>query len=279
MKPRAILAPNASPMTMAGTITYLVGADHVAILDPGSADPRHLAAIAAAVGDADSATILLTHDHPDHATGARELAELLGAPAGGRTGSGTGAPAAGPRVAPRGSRAAGLAVPVRTLADGTLADGDAVPTDHGDLTVVATPGHCPDHAAFHWPAAAAVFCGDLMMGGLDTAVVAAPEGDVGAYLESLERLRALRPSVIYPAHGPPFTDPDGDIDRYVRHRREREAQVLAAVAAGARTADAITDRVYGDSIDPRLRDFARAAVVAYLRHLRETGRLPDDVSV
>jgi glyoxylase-like metal-dependent hydrolase (beta-lactamase superfamily II) len=263
MKPRAILAPNASPMTMAGTITYLVGAEHVAILDPGSADPAHLAAVAAAVGDADSATILLTHDHPDHATGARELAELLGAR--------TGAAAARP-----GAR---LAAPVRTLADGTLADGDVVPTDHGDLVVVATPGHCPDHAAFHWPAAAAVFCGDLMMGGIDTAVVAAPEGDVGAYLVSLERLRALRPSVIYPAHGPAFRDPDADIDRYVRHRREREAQVLAAVAAGARTADAITDRVYGDSIDPRLRDFARAAVVAYLRHLRETGRLPDDVSV
>jgi glyoxylase-like metal-dependent hydrolase (beta-lactamase superfamily II) len=270
MKPRAILAPNASPMTMAGTITYLVGIEHVAILDPGSADPAHLTAIAAAVGDAASATILLTHDHPDHATGAHELAELLGA----RTG-----PSISHAAAPPDAPANAPHAPVRTLADGTLADGDVVATDHGDLIAVATPGHCPDHVAFHWPAAAALFSGDPMMGGLDTAVVAAPEGDVGAYLVSLERLRALRPSVIYPAHGPPFTDPHADLDRYVRHRREREAQVLGAVAAGARTADAITDRVYGDSIDPRLRDFARAAVLAYLRHLRETGRLPDDVSV
>jgi glyoxylase-like metal-dependent hydrolase (beta-lactamase superfamily II) len=111
------------------------------------------------------------------------------------------------------------------------------------------------------------------MGGLDTAVVAAPDGDLGAYLDSLERLRSLHLSVIYPAHGPPFTDPDRALDRYVQHRRDRLEQVLAAVEAGDRDANSITDRIYGDSMDPGLRPFALAAVEAYLAYLRATERM------
>jgi glyoxylase-like metal-dependent hydrolase (beta-lactamase superfamily II) len=245
--PRSILAPNASPMTMAGTVTYLVGHDEVAVIDPGSAAESHLAAVGEAVRGARSVTILLTHDHPDHSTGALDLARRLNAD-------------------------------VRSLADRSLHDGAVVATDHGALVVLATPGHCPDHVAFHWPAASAIFCGDLMMGGLDTAVVAAPEGSVGAYLQSLERLRRLSPETIYPSHGPPFTDPSDAIERYVRHRAEREEQVLAAVRAGARTPSRIADHVYGDSLDPRLRGFALGAIEAYLQHLHETDRLPDGVS-
>jgi glyoxylase-like metal-dependent hydrolase (beta-lactamase superfamily II) len=242
-QPRAILAPNASPMTMDGTITYIVGDDVLAIIDPGSAAESHLDAITSAAAGARSAAILLTHDHPDHSTGAIDLSRRLDAP-------------------------------VRTLADGSLRDGDVVPTDAGELVALATPGHSADHAAFHWPAAGAVFCGDLMMGGLDTAVVAAPEGSIGAYLASLERLRALRPATIYPSHGPPFADPAAALDRYVRHRTEREAQVLAALEAGARSTEEITNAVYGDALDPRLRGFAFAAVEAYVEYLRETNRLP-----
>jgi glyoxylase-like metal-dependent hydrolase (beta-lactamase superfamily II) len=244
--PRSILAPNASPMTRDGTISHVVGRRRAAIIDPGSAASAHLEALAAAVSDAVAVTILLTHNHPDHSAGALDLARELGAP-------------------------------VLALGAGTLRAGQAVDTDDGDLVAVATPGHTPDHAAFHWPDAAAVFCGDLMMGGLDTAVVAAPEGDVGAYLSSLEKLRELRPRVIYPAHGPPFTEPDEAIDRYVAHRRQRERQVLDALAAGARQLDEITTAVYGDDLEPGLRGFALAAVRAYLAHLRSAGRLPDDV--
>jgi glyoxylase-like metal-dependent hydrolase (beta-lactamase superfamily II) len=241
-EPRSILAPNASPMTMGGTITYLVGERQVAIIDPGSAAVSHLDAILTAAGDADAATILVTHDHPDHAAGAPELAALLDAP-------------------------------VLAPGDGSLRDHQVVPTDHGELVALDTPGHAPHHASLHWPAADAIFCGDLMMGGIDTAVVAAPEGDVGAYLDSLERLRALAPRTIYPAHGPAFTDPLAALDRYVRHRAERQEQVLAAVHAGARTAGEIADRVYGAALEPALRSFALAAVRAYVQHLRATGRL------
>lgn len=247
LRPRTFLAPNASAMTMGGTLSYVVGRSKAVVIDPGSADASHVDAIAAGLEGAETVRILLTHDHPDHATGARQLAR---------------------RVDAR----------VFAVAAGTLRNGAAVPTDEGDLITIFTPGHAPDHAAFHWPAAEAVFCGDLMMGGSDTTVVAAPEGDLGAYLDSLERLRSLRPRTIYPAHGPEFTEPDAAIDRYVAHRRERERQVLAAIGDGVRDLEGITDRIYGEDLDAELRPLAVGAVQAYVAHLIATDRFPDDVT-
>lgn len=222
-------------MTLQGTITYVVGRRHLAIIDPGSADPGHLDALSAAAADAERAIVIVTHDHPDHSSGATELAQRTGA---------------------------------ALLGGGLAGDGVTVDTDEGVLVVVRTPGHTPDHIALHWPAADAIFCGDLMMGGLDTTVIAAPEGDLEQYLESLERIRQLRPRIVYPAHGPAFTDPDAAIDAYVRHREERLAQVRAALEAGAQDTISMTDLIYGPSLDPGLRPFAEAAVDAYLAYLR-----------
>lgn len=234
-------------MTMAGTVTYIVGRDRAVVIDPGSTAPAHLDAIAAALPPEATVRILLTHGHPDHSDGARELARRLDAR-------------------------------VFSLGTGTLRDGSVVPTDEGDLIALATPGHALDHLAFHWPAAAAVFCGDLMMGGLDTALVAAPDGDLGQYLASLERLRSLTPETIYPAHGPAFTDAAAAIGRYLEHRAERERQVLAAIAGGARDVRQITEVVYGHFLDPALRTYAEGAVRAYVAHLVATDRVPDEVS-
>ena len=277
LRPRSFLAPNASPMTMDGTITYVVGRGIVAIIDPGSADPSHLDTLAGVAGEARRAVIIVTHDHPDHSTGALELAERTGAALlGGHAGRESGRGTAGVRKPGPGSdtgsvrKSTGGAA--RAAGGGLLADGASVETDEGKLVIVRTPGHAPDHISLHWPAASAIFCGDLMMGGSDTAVVAAPEGELGAYLDSLERLRSLDASVIYPAHGPPFTDPDEAIDRYVEHRQDRLRQVQAALDAGARDVGKITDQLYGESLESGLRPFAEAAVEAYLAYLRATGR-------
>lgn len=257
-------------MTLEGTITYVVGRRRIAIIDPGSTDPAHLDALAAAAAEAERSVVLVTHDHPDHNTGALELAERTGAPLlGGHAGRSGGARAGNekadsPRRAPRDRKGSAP----RAAGGGLLADGMRIDTDDGELVVVRTPGHSPDHIALHWPDASAIFCGDLMMGGLDTAVVAAPEGDIGDYMRSLERLRELRPKVIYPAHGPAFTDPDEAIARYIRHRQERLAQVADALDAGYEDANSITDRIYGPSLDTALRPFAEAAVEAYVAHLR-----------
>lgn len=236
------LAPNPSPLTLDGTRTYVVGRGEAAVIDPGPADDRHLRTLARELADATSIVLLLTHGHPDHAAAAHALA--------GR-----------------------LASPVLRLADGSLVDGQSIPTDAGELVAVSTPGHTPDHAAFHWPAAEAVFCGDLMLGGLDSALVAPPEGDLGAYLESLERVRTLRPRVLLPSHGPPFTDPPAALDRYRRHRQERLAQVLAALADRVAPEEELVGRVYGAELEPRLWPAARAALRAYLHHLESQGRV------
>ncbi len=243
--PRVLRAPNPSPLTLDGTRTYLVGTRRVAVLDPGPLLPAHLDAVAAAVGahaGARAVAILVTHDHPDHAPAAAPLAERLGAP-------------------------------VRSLAGGTLRPGVAVETDAGALVAIATPGHAPDHVAFHWPEADAVFCGDLMLGGEASTLVAPPDGDLTEYLASLERLRALAPKVIYPTHGEPFTDPAAAIAAYLRHREERLAQVLAALAPGEATDNTVVMRVYGAALDPRLRAAATGATRAYLAHLQRLGRV------
>lgn len=283
---RQIIAPNPSPMTLDGTRTFVVGRERVAVIDPGPDDSAHTAAIAEAVGAAE-ATVLLTHMHPDHAAGAAALASRLGCA-------------------------------VRSIAAGTLRGCDVCETDAGVLIALHLPGHTPDHTCFRWViddgdapaepdrplaragrsrsqvagraggiahrrraddrAGGAVFCGDLMMGGLDTTLVASPEGDLGDYVDSLARLRALRPRVIYPAHGPPFTDPDSAIDRYIEHRREREARVLQALEARPLAEDMLVDAVYGAEVGPALRNAARGAMRAYLDHMYERGlvlRLPN----
>ncbi len=240
--PRRLRAPNPSPLTLDGTWTHLVGAHRVAVVDPGPDLPAHVDAIVDAVGGGRVAAILLTHLHPDHAGAAPNLSRRTGAP-------------------------------VRCFGHGTLAEGDVVETDQGPLTTLATPGHTADHAAFHWPAASAVFCGDLMLGGQDSALVAPPDGDLGRYLASLRRLRALEPSVIYPAHGEPFEDPRAALDRYVEHRSERLRQALDALAAGPAGLDTLVDRVYGPALAPGLRAAAAGAMRAYLDHLCSEGRV------
>ena len=244
---RERIAPNASPMTLDGTRTYAVGVQRVAVIDPGPAHPAHLEGIVADAAPGRIVAILLTHIHPDHAAGADPLSRATGAP-------------------------------VLSRAAGTLEPGRRIATDAGDLIAVATPGHTPDHVAFHWPAQDTVFCGDLMMGGLDTALVASPEGDLGDYLASLALLRSLDPRIVLPAHGPAFTEPQVAIGRYITHRRERQGQVLAAIDAGAADVASIVEHVYGASLDPALREAAEAAVEAYIAHLLGHGRLDRDAT-
>ncbi|HEY0673821.1 MAG TPA: MBL fold metallo-hydrolase [Longimicrobiales bacterium] len=232
---RCILADNASPMTLDGTRTYIIGHRQVAVIDPGPNLPAHIDAVAAAIGDGVAVTVLVTHAHPDHSDGAQTLAARFD-------------------TAPR-----------------RVIEGTEIETDAGTLRAIATPGHTPDHFVFHLPARAAVFCGDMMMGGLDTALVALPEGDLQAYLTSLEKIRALQCTTIYPAHGEPFTDPDAAIERYVRHRLERVQQVTNALQAGPARAEDLVDRIYGRELDPRLRVYAADAVLAYLAYLQNGG--------
>jgi glyoxylase-like metal-dependent hydrolase (beta-lactamase superfamily II) len=218
-------------MTLDGTQTYVVGRIHVAVIDPGPLLQTHINAVAATVGDRVNASVMVTHAHPDHDEAAVAIASKLGAD-------------------------------VRTPADG-----ETIETDAGDVTAIATPGHTPDHMCFLLDSEGALFCGDLMMGGLDTALVAPPEGNLADYLSSLERVRELAPDVIYPAHGPVITDPQDAVERYVQHRMQRVAQVENALRPGPRDANGLVELIYGAELNQDLRFYATSAVEAYLQYL------------
>lgn len=252
---QTLLAPNPSPMTLDGTRTFIVGRERAAVIDPGPDDAAHREMIVRALEGRAPAVILLTHAHPDHADGAGPLAARTGAPV-------------------RMARGGMARVPGVT---DWLRDGEQIATDAGVLHAVATPGHAPEHVCFLWtdgPAEhdRALLAGDMFMGGANTTLVASPEGDLTQYLASLDRLRALRPGVLHPAHGPPIVDGMDAIERYRAHRAERIAQVVRALRQGTAAPAELIDRVYGDELHPALRGAAEGSLRAILAYLTDTGR-------
>jgi glyoxylase-like metal-dependent hydrolase (beta-lactamase superfamily II) len=246
-----VLAPNPGPMTLEGTNTWVIGepgSGGAVVVDPGPADEGHLRQVAALAteGGRRVRQILLTHGHPDHSAGAGRLAELTGAP-------------------------------VRA-AEG-LGPGDVVTGAGCDIEVVATPGHSADSVSFLIPADGVLLTGDTVLGRGTTVI--ADDGRLSDYLDSLDRLRALADSAgltaLLPGHGPVVPDPVATLDYYIAHRRQRLAEVTAALDAGDRTPDEIVARVYVD-VDRALWPFAQWSVRAALGYLAERGELPPDVS-
>ncbi|MEE1930258.1 MBL fold metallo-hydrolase [Streptomyces sp. TRM 70351] len=248
-----VLAPNASPMTLDGTNTWIVAepdAAEAVVIDPGPLDEGHLRAVVAAAGRAGRRVglTLLTHGHPDHAEGAARFAELTG----------THVRALDPAL---------------RLGDEGLAPGDVVTTGGLELRVVPTPGHTEDSLSFHLPADAAVLTGDTVLG-RGTTLVAHPDGRLGEYLDSLRRLRSLTVddgvTTVLPGHGPVLADAQGAVDYYLVHRAKRLAQVETAVENGYRTPAEVVAHVYAD-VDRSLWPAAELSVRAQLEYLDEHG--------
>ena len=242
---RCVLAPNAGPMTLDGTNTWVLrepDARRSVVIDPGPLHDGHLAAIHQAADPVGA--VLLTHGHVDHSEGARAFAEAAGC----------------------GVRALD---PAHRLGSEGLADGDVVEIDGLEIRVVATPGHSSDSLSFVLPAESAMLTGDTVLG-RGTTVVAHPDGELGAYLGSLRRLRDLAESAeatrVWPGHGPLIDDALTAIEGYLAHRAERLEQVREAVAGGATTAREVVEQVYAD-VDRVLWPAAELSVRAQLEHL------------
>jgi glyoxylase-like metal-dependent hydrolase (beta-lactamase superfamily II) len=261
-----VLAPNANMMTLDGTNTWILrdgDSGRSVVVDPGPLDPGHLDAVAERAGDVRA--VLLTHHHLDHSEAARAFAERVGC----------------------GVRALD---PAYQLGSEGLGEGDVVSVGDLEVHVVATPGHTADSLSFLVPADGAVLTGDTVLG-RGTTVVAHPDGQLGAYLDSLDRLHALAASrsvtAIWPGHGPVIDDALGALDFYIAHRRERLAQVEQAVldltgattlaealrhldldsgSGAAVTPWTVVERVYAD-VDPVLWGAAELSVRAQLAHL------------
>ncbi|WP_091143961.1 MBL fold metallo-hydrolase [Novosphingobium sp. CF614] len=258
---RRVLARNPSPFTYTGTQTYIVGdAGEVAVIDPGPDRPEHLEALIAAIGDARVLAICCTHTHRDHSPAAASLSASTGAPIVG----------CAPLVLDDDGPRADVAFDPTYRPHRVLADGEAIAGEGWTLTAVATPGHTSNHLCFALEEAGALFTGDHVMG-WSTSVVSPPDGDMTAYLASLQKLHdRMGDTVYYPAHGPAVEKPRQLVRGMIGHRRSREKQILRQIEAGrTRIADMVPQMYKG--VDERLWPAAGRSVHAHLIDLERRG--------
>jgi glyoxylase-like metal-dependent hydrolase (beta-lactamase superfamily II) len=234
-----LLAPNPGVFTLDGTNTWVVGSDPSIVVDPGPELDEHLDAVAREA--APVAAVLVTHDHPDHSQGADVLAERVGAPL----------------------------LAYRLAGAERVRDGQRIRGGGVELTTVHTPGHTSDHVAFFDVATASLFTGDSVVG-RGTSFIDPPDGDMGRYLRSLDRMLELGPRTIYPGHGPVVLTAEDTLREYRSHRLEREAQIVAALAEGPRTIPELVASIYA-SYPSDVRPLAARSVLAHLLKLEDEG--------
>ena len=265
-----VLAPNPSPYTFTGTQTYVVGdpqGPDCAVIDPGPDEPDHIAAILAAVGTRKILAIMCTHTHRDHSPAAAPLAERTGAPIVG----------CAPLVLAVDGPRSDEAFDPTYAPDRVLSDGEGMRGTGWTLTAVATPGHTSNHLCFALEESGALFTGDHVMG-WSTSVVIPPDGDMGDYMASLEKLMARDDVRYHSAHGAAIEKPKQLVRGMIGHRRQREAQILRLLGEDARPVSGFIPEMY-KGLDPRLIGAAEMSVTAHLLDLEKRGMAARDGAV
>ena len=265
---RRVVCDNPGPFTFTGTCTYIIGRGQVSIIDPGPADPRHVAALLKAVEGETIANILVTHTHRDHS------------PAASLVKAATGARILGCESHVRMHFSTGAANPMDASFDPDYApdlvmgDDDAVTGPGYTLKAVTTPGHTSNHVCFSLAEEKTVFTGDHVMA-WSTSIVAPPDGAMGDYMASIEKLRAREDTLFWPAHGPAVKEPQRYLRALAHHRRAREHSILNRIAAGDATIAAMVEKIY-EGLDSRLTKAAGLSVLAHLEDLVARGVVTAD---
>lgn len=263
---RRVIAANPGPFTYTGTGTYIVGRAEagagVAVVDPGPPDDGHLAALLAAVEGQRVSHVLVTHTHRDHSPLARRFAAAVDAPV---------LAARPPAHIVHASGALDEEDDETFTPDVILTGGEILAGDGWTIEAMATPGHASNHMAFVLREEDALFSGDHIMG-WSTTVVAPPDGDMAAYMASLDAVIARGFTTIWPTHGAPITGPASFLEAYRAHRLEREAQILGELAASPRRIMDMVPALYA-AVDSRLWPAAGLSVWAHLIALERAGRV------
>ena len=260
---RRLLAHNPSAFTYTGTGTFVVGNGTVAVIDPGPADPSHIAALLAALKGETVSHIVITHTHMDHSPAAPALKAATGAMIVGCV----------PLVLSDDGPRADAGFDASYAPDHVLVDGESISGPDWTLTALATPGHTSNHLCYALAQEKALFSGDHVMG-WSTTVVAPPDGDMAAYMASLRKLVSRDDLIYHPTHGEPVTDPQRFVRGLITHRKQRENQILKLLGELPQPIAAMVAVMYA-KVDKGLHLAAGRSVLAHLIDLRVRGVVAD----
>lgn len=260
-----ILAPNPGPMTHWGTNCYLVGDREIIVIDPGPADPIHLANLQKAIGHRKVSHILVTHAHADHSASANALSRKTGAPI-----VGYGPPHAGRRrimekLADTGHLGGGEGLDQTFLPDVVVTEGDTIKGADFEIEVLHLPGHFAGHLGFQL--GDLFFVGDHVMD-WSTSIVSPPDGHLGDFLATCKKLISKSPELCLSGHGGPLMDPAARLEWLIAHRESREEQILNSLSTTPVSIETIVSRVYPD-LPENVRPAAARNVLAHLIDLWE----------
>ena len=262
-------ANNPSKFTFRGTGTYVLGEGGVAVIDAGPNLPKHVAALLAALEGEEITHQLITHTHSDHSPAAASVKERTGAPTYGYGPHGSG------RFAPGDEVEAGS--DSSFVPDHTVRHGDVIEAGGFTIECVHTPGHTSNHICYALKEAGALFSGDHVMG-WSTTVVSPPDGDMTAYMASLELLRERRDKIYYPTHAGPITEPMPYLEALIEHRRERERQIMDCLRRGIGRIAAMVDVMY-PNLDLGLIPAARRSVFSHIIAMAERGEIEPEGAI
>src|SRR5215472_9233263 len=249
---RRIVANNPGPFTFRGTGTYVVGEGEVAVIDPGPDLAEHVEALLAGLKGERITHLLITHTHRDHSPAAAAVKAATGAPTYGF----------GPHGGTRGIPGIEEGGDWDFAPDIVVKDGNQIIGSGWRFEAVHTPGHTSNHLCFALSDQGILFSGDHVMG-WSTSVIAPPDGNMAAYMGSLDKLLVRNDTVYWPTHGPAITEPKEHVRAFIAHRREREAGVIACLEAGIGQIDAMVERLY-IGLNPELNRAAGRSLLAHL---------------
>ena len=266
---RRVIAENPSPFTLYGTGTYILGQGEVAVIDPGPADGAHIAKLLEALEGETISHILITHTHMDHSPGCRLLQAHTDAKS--------------YAYGPHGAGKLEQGVPVEEGGDmefepdELLRDGDVLTGGDWSVECVYTPGHTSNHMCYQLRESKALFTGDHVMG-WSTSIISPPDGDMGAYIASLDRLLERDDAVYWPTHGPCIDDPKPHVQAFIEHRLARERQIIDCIEQGVHRIEDMVPMMYTE-LPEFMYPAAARSVLASMEHLVGNGALKADGGV